>query len=188
MKWGCCYSNFHGNVLACKIHLLFGTVWGWITGVSNNEQCSAGTSELLCTLSYLKSGINLLLFLTCFPWDSAVRSGNEEHCWESALCVNTRLRCWGAVSCWTVTGAESLLLTLCAVWQVSPKCEHSSHCQCVRTGSALVAQAGCSHQSLSWLWINTSAHCCIVQTPINCRWMPVYRGISLFVQIVHVPA
>lgn len=85
---------------------------------------------------------------------------------------------WGAVSCWTDTKTESLLLALCAVWELSPKCEHSSHCQCVRTSSALVAQAGCSHQSLSWLWINTSAHFSIVQTPPNYRWMPVYRGIS----------
>lgn len=37
--------------------------------------------------------------------------------------------CLGTVSCWTVTGTESLLLTFCAVWEVSPKCEHGFHCK-----------------------------------------------------------
>lgn len=179
MKWRCCYSNFH---LACNYS---SAVWDSLKldhRYQYNEQRSAGTSELLCTLSYLKSGINLLFFplpafLGTVLWDVPG--------------ISTRLMWWGAVSCWTVTGAESLLLTLCAAREVSPKCEHSFHHQWVRQALLLLhrlaAPTSC-HQSLSWLWINTSAHCCTLQTPTNCRWMPVYRGIPLPVQIVHVPA
>lgn len=99
------------------------------------------------------------------------------------------LTCWGAESCWTVPGTESLLLTLCAVWSVprlSTTFTVSVKGHALLLLHRLAAPSSC-HQSLSWLWINTSAHCCIVQTLTNCRWMPVYRGISLPVWIARVP-
>lgn len=121
-----------------------------------------------------KIQIDLLFFPTCFPWDSAVGSGNDEHYLETALCANIRLMCWGS----------------CELLELRASCSpsvHSFHHQCVRTSSALAAQAGCSHQlppePLSALDY-TSAHCCVVQTLTNCRWMPVYRGIPVPVQTV----